>query len=219
MKLTKKQKIVFITIIVIISLIIYNMFFRKEHAISINVDEKLELTKIANNIKNTINSDDTTDLNSSNGLILASNVINSIQYLFFIYEANIGLIKINLSTGEIISSIHAKINQPIKVIFKKNGDFVINSNDNKKLYTINTIQKKYNRINLHIDTVAEIQNNTYLRFTVDDNSDTFLINTMIDELNIYLNADIINDNLPSFIKNKIEKYITEYKNSTISEQI
>ncbi len=218
MKLSKNQKIVFIIMIIVICLILYNMFFRKEHATSINIDEKLELTKIANNIKNTITSSDITDLNNSNGLILSSNVINSIQYLFFIYDKNIGIIQINLSTGQIISSSHAKINKPdnINIIFKKNGEFIISDkNDNKKLYTSNTL-KGYNTLSLQVDALSKTQSNPYLKFNNDniDNFDTIYINRMLDDLYIYLNAEIINDNLPSFIKIKTEKYLTEYINGS-----
>ena len=50
-KITKKQKIVLIIMIIAISLILYNIFFRKsEHATSIAIDEKLELVKNTNSI-------------------------------------------------------------------------------------------------------------------------------------------------------------------------
>ncbi len=202
--------------IVVISLILYNMFLRKEHAITINVDEKLELTKIANNIKNSINSSDTTDLNASNGLILASNQINSIQYLFFIYQKNIGLIQINLSTGQIISSTHLKINKPdnINIMFKKNGDFIVlDKNGDKKVFSTDTI-RGYNTLSLEVET----QSGPYLRFSNDTTNDIRFINRMIQDLDMYLTVEIINNNLPPFIKSKTEKYLGEYINGSVTQQ-
>ncbi len=159
MKLTKKQKIVLIIIIIIIGFITYNMYFIKnEHASSIPIDQKLEFVKTANNIKNIIISNDTKNLNDSNIFLLGSNVINQIQYLFFIYNNNLGSAKVNLSTGKIESSKYVTVTKELtKILFKTNGDFVIaNINDNKNLYATNTVNKKFDNLSLKFDGINSI---------------------------------------------------------------
>ena len=214
MKLTKKQKILLTIMIIIIGLIIYNMYFIKnEHASSIPVDQKLELVKTANNIKNIIISNDTKNLNNLTIFLLASNVINQIQYLFFIYNNNLGIVKVNLSTGRIETSKHVSITkEPTKVLFKTNGDFVItNINDNKNLYATNTVNKKFDSLSLKFDGVKSIYS-SYLLFqnSATNEQVTFFIDRFLDDINIYLGAEIIENDLPIQVKTKIENYLFEY---------
>ncbi len=217
MKLTKNQKIVLVIMIIVISLIIYNMFFRKsEHLTSdTEVDKKLEYLKSSYNIKNSIKSSNTNILNTSNIFLLASNVASSYQHLFFIYNNSIGMIKVNLSTGKIISSTHVNISKSnIKILFQNNGDLaIINTTDNKNLYSSNTVNKGFNSLSIEI-----VQNLLYFVFTNTEtkDTDTFPVDRFLDDINIFLNADIIQNDLPIEIKRKVEQYLFQYNDKNTS---
>jgi hypothetical protein len=220
MKLTKNQQIVLIIMIIVIGIIIYNLYFTKnEYASSIPYDQNLESVKYANNIKNKITSDDTKNLNESNIFILASNVINQIQYLFFIYNNNLGMVKVNLSTGMIESSRHVTITQEsTKVIFKISGDLVIlNINVDKILYATNTVNKKFDTLTIQFDSL-KLAETPYLLFrnTNTNEQTTYFIDRFLDDINIFLNADMVENNLPIQVKVKIQNYLTEYKSTPTS---
>ena len=222
-KLTTNQKIILFLAIILMLYILYNTFYNKtEHLDSIpQLTANLQQMKDLYNIKSSFLSNDTTDLNSTNfGSLLSLDPTSDrgfIQYIFFVYDNNIGILSIDFNKKVITSTEFITIDEnrygKVIVKFEKSGNFNIYDKNNKQIFSTNT-NKKYKTLTLKIDKAF---NGLAYLYYEGDNVTEYTVNRLLSDISILLSASDQTDinELPIEFKKYIYKYIKNiFNNST-----